>query len=260
MGADDLSRPADEVRPAGTGTSYALWFQDRTTGRAPSIFPGSPPTFHALMRRPRGLPPPTWRLVMRTRFLLSALAAAGLSAGPAWGQTQPGPPATPPSTPPTTPDNTRPGPTKPGSAPATNPDNTPPRAKPGTGPATQPDNTPARVNPARGPPDPAGRGDPGRGHRHDRHGDRWHGHGRDRNRDGPDREHHRDPGPGAAGAGQDRGRGRRRGARPAGARRQGPGGQAGGRGRRPRPPGDLGRREASSPAARGPEHLELHEL
>ena len=81
---------------------------------------------------------------MRTRYLLSALAAAGLSAGLAGGQqTQPGPPATPPSTPPaTTPDNSRPGPTKPGSTPATTPDNTPRSAPPGTSPATQPDNTP----------------------------------------------------------------------------------------------------------------------
>jgi len=84
---------------------------------------------------------------MRTRILLSALAATGLWAGTALAQTQPGPPATPGNSPPTNvPDNTPPR-SKPGTGPATQPDNTPRDAPKGTGPATQPDNTPPGSTP-----------------------------------------------------------------------------------------------------------------
>ncbi len=84
---------------------------------------------------------------MRTRILLSALAALGLSVGSALAQAQPGPVPPPGNSPPTNvPDNTPPR-SKPGTGPATQPDNTPRTAPPGTGPATQPDNTPPGSTP-----------------------------------------------------------------------------------------------------------------
>ena len=84
---------------------------------------------------------------MRTRFILSALAALGLSAGSALAQAQPGPVPPPGNSPPTNvPDNTPPG-ARPATGPATQPDNTPRDAPKGTGPATQPDNTPPGSTP-----------------------------------------------------------------------------------------------------------------